>query len=133
MKSLDTKIEELERIISRHKQRLNEIDDLIKRLFEKYVNGKIAEDKFYALDRSYDVEKIELIRLERDNEAKVLHFKNEVNEINAFFELISAYDIITDLKSEHIARLIDKIVVHEKKSKFNKRIVEVYFVFIGKI
>ena len=132
-KSLDKRIIEYEQTIKKSSERLNEVDELTKRLFEKYVNGKILEDKFYELDKSYDFEKIRLVELVRDSELKITDSKKEINDIDAFYELIRLYDKINDLKREHINGLVDKVVIHEKKNKLNNRIIDVYFVLIGKI
>lgn len=132
-KSLDKRIIEYDQTIIKSRERLNEVDELTKRLFEKYVNGKISEDKFYELDKSYDSEKIRLVKLIRDTESKITDSKKEATDIEAFYELIRQYDKITVLQREHITRLIDKVVIHEKKNKLNNRIIDVYFVLIGKI
>jgi oligoribonuclease NrnB/cAMP/cGMP phosphodiesterase (DHH superfamily) len=127
-KSLDKRIIEYEQTIIKSSDRLNEVDELTKKLFEKYVNDKISEDKFYELDISYDSEKIRLVKLISDTESNIT-----VNDIDAFYELIRQYDKITDLQREHINSLVDKVVIHEKKNKLNNRIIDVYFVLIGMI
>lgn len=132
-KSLDNRIFEYEQTIKRSTERLTEVDELTKKLFEKYVNDKISEDKFYELDRSYDLEKIRLVKIVRNSESKITDSKKEVNDIDAFYELISQHSEITDLQRKHITSLIDKVVIHEKKNKLKKRIIDVYFVLIGKI
>jgi len=132
-KSLDKRIIEYEQTIIKSSDRLNEVDELTKKLFEKYVNDKISEDKFYELDISYDSEKIRLVKLISDTESNITDSKKEVNDIDAFYELIRQYDKITDLQREHINSLVDKVVIHEKKNKLNNRIIDVYFVLIGMI
>ena len=51
--------------------------------------------------------------------------------MDAFFDLISDYVEIVDLKRNDVTKLIDKVVIHESKNKFGKRMIEVYFVYIG--
>lgn len=84
-------------------------------MFEKYVNDKISEDKFYELDKSFDLEKVRLIKLVRDSKLKMTDFKNRAEDIDAFYELIKGYSEIAHLKREHITSLIDKVAIHEKK------------------
>jgi DNA invertase Pin-like site-specific DNA recombinase len=132
-KLLDNQLNDLDEVITVGKRRLNEIDTLIKRLFEKYVNDKISEAKFYELDKSYDLEKITLIKEVRSNESMANDLRTIENDINSFYDLIEGSSIIKDLNRELIVSLIDKIVVHEDKNVHKMRIVEVYLTLIGKI
>ena len=47
--------------------------------------------------------------------------------------MVSKYEEITELKREDIVKLIDKIVVREEKGENKRRLVEVYYVLIGKM
>ena len=132
-KTLDTKMIEYNQIIIESTKRLDEVGELTKRLFEKYVHGKVSEDKFYELDKSYDLEKISLVKNVRDSESIISELKKEMNDIDSFYELVNQYEEITVLKREHITCLVDKVVIHEKKNNLNNRIVDVYLVLIGKI
>lgn len=90
-KELDKKLLSLNQSICENAKRLNEVDDLTKKLFEKYVSYKISEDKFYELDKTYDLEKIRLVKFESKCEAQIIELIKEDNNINVFFDLISKY------------------------------------------
>jgi len=111
--------------------RLNEIDVLIKRLFEKYINDKITEEKFYELDGLYDQEKIRLIKNQRVNETEMINLEDIEKDINLFYDSLESYDKIETLKKEDITRFIEKLVILEKRNKHKKRIVKVYYRHIG--
>ncbi|MDD4185011.1 MAG: DUF4368 domain-containing protein [Candidatus Izemoplasmatales bacterium] len=55
----------------------------------------------------------------------------EDKNMDAFFNLISEHEQIIDLQRNDVTRLIDKVVIHENKNKLNKRMIEVYFVYLG--
>lgn len=130
-KAIDSQINELQRSIADSSNRLNEVDYLTKRLFEKYVSDKISEDRFYELDKSYDLEKVKLVKHIRGCESRIVELNKEEKNMDAFFDLINDYVEIVDLKRNDVTRLIDKVVIHESKNQFNKRMIEVYFVYIG--
>jgi hypothetical protein len=130
-KSLNKKIYDLNCIIEASQHRLSEIDELVKRLFEKFVNDKISEEKFYQLDKSKDLEKLEFIKIERDYNQQLSNLKNIEEDIETFYDLISSRNEIEELQRDEITKLIEKIVIYEKKHKANNRIVKVYFVLIG--
>jgi site-specific DNA recombinase len=130
-KSLNEKINDLNCIIEESQQRLSDIDELVKRLFEKFVNDKITEDKFYQLDKSYDLEKLELIKNERSYRMQIAELKNVEEDIESFYDLLSPFLKLDDIQRDEITRFVEKIVIYEKKDKSKKRIVKVHFVLIG--
>jgi hypothetical protein len=89
-KALTKKIKDLEEKTVFESNRLVEIDVLIKRLFEKYINDKITEEKFYELDRLYDKEKMALIKNQRTHETEMNNLKNIENDINSFYDLLES-------------------------------------------
>lgn len=129
-KSLNKRIKDLEDKVLLESNRLCEVDILIKRLFEKYINDKISE-KFYELDRLYDQEKMILIKNQRINETEMTNLKNIENDINSLYDLLESYDKLEELKKENITQFIEKIVILEKKNKYQKRIVKVHYRHIG--
>lgn len=131
--SLSQKKTNLEKSLESYTSRMKAIDVLIKKLFEKYVHEKITEDKFYELDKSYDEEKLWITKSIKNIEVEIQSISKKINEISAFFDLVSNYEEITELSREDILKLIDKVVIKEKKGKNKKRLVDVYFVLIGKM
>lgn len=95
------------------------------------MSDKISEDRFYELDKSYDPEKIKLVKCIREYESKIVELNKEEKNIDAFFDLICDHEQIIDLLRKDITSLIDKELIHEKKNILKKRIVEVYSVHIG--
>ena len=132
-KAIEHKKNELTQSILRSTQRLSEVDDLTKKLFEKYVSDKITEDRFFDLSKLFDLEKIQLAKHVREFESKLNELNKEEQNMDAFFELISDHDETVDLQRNDVMKLIDKVLVDEKKSNFNKRIIKVYFRYIGAI
>lgn len=132
-KSLNKKIDVLAIKIETNRNRVIAIDRLVKRLFEKYANDKISEQKFYQLDKSFDLEKVELIKQERKLMLSLDDLRKVMNDVETFYDLLHSYSKSDVLTREDITRFIDKIVVYEKKNKENKRLVKVYFVLIGNV
>jgi hypothetical protein len=132
-KAIDKQIIELNKNIEESTQRLTEVDGLTKKLFEKYVTDKISEDRFYELDKSFEMEKVKLVKYIRECDSKIIELNKEEINIETFYDLISEHEKIVDLQRKDITSLVDKVVIHEMKNKLKKRIVEVYFMHIGLI
>jgi D-hexose-6-phosphate mutarotase len=77
------------------------------------------------------MEKIQLVKHIRECESKLAELNKEEKNMETFFDLINNYFEIVDLNRNDVTRLIDKVVIHERKNKFNKRMFEIYFVYVG--
>lgn len=92
-KELATKRKELSNL----KQRTNEIDNLIQRLYEDNVSGKISDERYATLSISYEEEqkqiKTEIPKLESflssetDKSENLQKFINKVKQITELKEL----------------------------------------------
>lgn len=123
---LESKLEEL-------LKRQEDIIILVKKMFEKYINNKISESKFYELDTIYDLEKHETQEKIKLIEDEINTINLQINDISTFYKMISKYVKIIDLTREDIIRLIDRIIIKERKGSNKKRLVEVYYTLIGKM
>jgi hypothetical protein len=74
-----------------------------------------------------------IIEESKRDEGSLQILNQQLNNISTFYKNISKYDEITELNREDIKKWVDKIVIHEEKGKNNIRLVDVYFVLIGKI
>jgi hypothetical protein len=113
--------------------RQEDITILVKKIFEKYINDKITESKFYELDNIYDLEKQEIQESIKLIEDEINKINLQINDISTFYLMISKYDQIIDLTREDIIRLIDRIIIKERKGSNKKRLVEVYYTLVGKL
>ena len=56
------RLDDLSEVVINQEKRIHEIDQITKALYESFVLGRIQEEKFLILDKSYDEEKMSLIR-----------------------------------------------------------------------
>lgn len=94
--------EQLENNLNKNQDRIKKINILVKKLFEKYLNEKIVENKFYELDKSYDEEKLYIIEESKRDEGSLQILNQQLNNISTFYKNISKYDEITELNREDI-------------------------------
>ncbi len=113
--------------------RLLDIDKLIKALYENYILGKIQEEKFYSLDKSYDEEKMSLIRECKKLQQNGDELKGQQDNVYLFSKILSKYDILGELSQTIIDELIEKVIVSRPKGANRSRTIEIYFKHVGKI
>lgn len=125
--------EDIQRSIKENETRLLEIDKLVKALYENYILGKIQEEKFYSLDKSFDDEKMSLIREIRGYQQQVDDIRTQQDNVLILYTFLSKYNFQTELNQEIIDELIDKIVVYKHKGINKTRDIEIFYKHIGKI
>ena len=115
------------------KKRFDELDNLIRSLYENFVSGKLPERQYQSLMRQYDEEQTAV-------EAKMNELSEEITEqqgtplkIDRFVALIKKYKEPTELTNELVRELLDKIVVHQAEGKGKEKVqrVDIYFNFVG--
>lgn len=114
-------------------KRFDELDGLIRGLYENYVSGILPERQYKSLMIKYDTEQVEL-------EGKIKRLQEDLSEVKVstidakrFIKIIKKYKNPEQLTRDMIVELVDKIVVYEpigKKPNREQRI-DVYFNFIG--
>lgn len=119
--------------LSKLKQRTDEIDNLIQRLYEDNVSGKISDERYATLSISYEEEqkqiKAEIPKLES-------FLSSETDKSENLQKFINKVKQITELKEltpELIHEFIDKIVVYAPRYLNSKRVqvIDIYYNGVG--
>lgn len=104
--------------------RKNVLSALFKRLYEDNVIGRINDEQFRILSSDYNEEQAEikdkLPVLERQMDA----LKDQTNGAEHFVAIARKYTHITELTSEILNTMIDKIIIGERESKHAKKAVK---------
>jgi DNA invertase Pin-like site-specific DNA recombinase len=117
------------------KQRLEELEVLICKIYEDHILGKLPENRYNILDKQYgkeqEVLEAEISTLESSLEAYEKNYKS----VEKFIALIERYENFDQLTISMLNEFVDKILVHERDRKGSRETtqeVEIYFNFIGK-
>ena len=122
-----------EQILTKHRQRVGELDSIIKKVIEKNALGYITDEQFTALTKEYSAErrdlcgKIETLQEEADDK------KSTLKGTECFFGAIERYTDITELTDSMLHELIEKIVIHQAvgRGKGKTQRVDIHWKFIG--
>ncbi len=129
-------IEQQKKKLMEHKKRYNELDTIIKKIYEDNVIGKLTDKRFEKLSNEYETEQAELEQqisnLENDIATVDEHFVNT----DKFMNLVKRYSDFSELTTPMLNEFVEKVVIHEKVKHYRYKVtqdVEVYFNFIGKV
>jgi len=121
--------------LAKHEQRISELDNLIKRLYENLVSGTLTQKRFEMLSADYENEQAELEQTVARLCTELDGYNSDTDRAERFIEIVKRHTDITELTSALIAEFIEKIIVHEadKSSGDREQEIEVYLNLIGKI
>lgn len=118
-------------------KRIDELNDLIKKLYEGNATGKIPDRHFTRLLADYDSE---LSTLEaRTEELDNIIAQGKENEIRTdkFMRLVKKYSEFDEITTPMLNEFIDRVLIHEpvygEKRSHRTQEIEIHFNFIGKI
>ncbi len=125
---------ELQSRLKREQKRCKELDGLIKKLYEAYATGKLAEKRFEVLSAEYEQEQAGLEESIAGLQAELAEYDADTNNVEAFLLLSKKYTDFSELTAPMINEFIEKLVVHEVDWSSGEKVqeVEIYFKFIGK-
>ena len=121
--------------LQKDEHRSREIDNIIQKLYEDNLLGKISDERFVKLSQSYEEEQRQLQTSISDLTEKLAKQQEDSLNISKFMARISKYTELPELTVEIVNELIDKIVIHKPTGTKRNRIIQIdiYYNFIGKL
>lgn len=121
--------------LQKDEHRSKEIDNIIQKIYEDNLLGKISDERFVKLSQSYEEEQKQLQTSISDLTEKLAKQQEDSLNISKFMARISKYTELPELTVEIVNELIDKIVIHKPTGTKRNRIIQIdiYYNFIGKL
>jgi hypothetical protein len=121
--------------------RIEELDKIIKRIYEDNVAGKLSDERFSKMLADYETEQKSLSLGAEGLRAEVEELKSKAADVQSFLKLVDRFADITELTADVARTFIEKVVVHEavyaengKKKTYHAKIsqeIHVFFNCIG--
>ena len=96
-------------------RRIKKLDKIIQRLYEDNVRGKITDERFKKLSKTYEEEQIELTERAEMLNKELSAVKKRGDNTAEFMRLVRGYMEIIELTPEIVRTFIEKIIVYEKQ------------------
>jgi hypothetical protein len=130
---LEESVREAKKQLVKSKHRREELDGIIKKLYETYALGKLPENQFERLVAEYDAEQKTLDARIEETASEIERWDAESLKTDRFMELVKRYTEFTELTTPMLNEFVEKIVVHEADKSSGKRTqkVDIHFNFIG--
>jgi hypothetical protein len=107
--AIKTKIKEL----TKAERRTNELDNIIKRLYEDNISGKLNDTLFAKFLHDYESEHSGLAEKMVLLKAGIEELQGKMADVQSFLSLAENHGEVVELTADVARRFIDRIVVHE--------------------
>ncbi len=131
---IQREIRRQERELTAMRKRGAELDTIFKKLYEDRVLGHISVEQFQTLSGGYTEEQTRLAEEIPAKESAIQKLRDTVSSTEGFIAKAKRYTDITELTPELLRLFIQKIVVHEKSTKWSKKAmqtIEIHYNDIG--
>ncbi len=125
---------ETKRKLNKSKKRIDELDIIIKKLYESFAVGRITDERFDSLLAEYETEQKSLLLSVADAEQRLSYFEEDTDRAEQFLALAKKYTDFSELTTPMINEFVDRILVHAPEKIDGDRVqeVEIYLKFIGR-
>ena len=125
---------DLKRKLNKDRRRCEELDTIIKKLYESYAVGRIGEERFDTLLAGYEQEQTALRQSVTEAVSALDSFEQDTANVERFLALAKKYTDFSELTTPMINEFIEKIIVHapEKVDGDRTQEVDIYLKFIGR-
>ena len=119
--------------LSLKERRASELDNIIKRLYEDNILGKLSDERFKILSADYEKEQRSLRTEMQSLQKQMAELDSKTVNIESFLKMARKYTSFEELTPGMLHDLIEKIVIHErdKSSGHREQRVDIYYTFIG--
>jgi len=126
-------VKENKKLLTQYKRRHDELNGLIKKLYEGNASGKIPDKHFERMLADYDAEQSALESKIPEMESAIAGYAADSVRVDKFMELARRYTEFDTLTVPMLNEFVEKILVHEadKSSGQRRQKVDIYLNFIG--
>ena len=112
-----------------------ELNNLIKKIYEDNVNGKLSDKRFQMMLSDYEKEQDEVDNAILALNEELEKYQTDSMRTENFMELVHKYTDFTELTTPMLNEFIEKVVVHEATGgrTDRKQKIDVYFNFVGQV
>lgn len=116
-------------------RRFEEIDQIIQRLYEDNIIGKLSDERFMKMSQNYEQEQSKLKDSISAAKQELSTQESQSMDISRFMQRIHKYTNVTELSVEIANELIDKIIIYKPEGNKRNRIlkIEIHYNFIGNL
>ena len=110
---LDKSLRDGKRELEQAQIRIRKLDEIIQRLYEDNIEGKISDERFAKMSANYEEEQRSLESRSAELKKLIAAEKESSLNVDRFLNLVRRYTDVKELTAEIIREFVEKIYVHQ--------------------
>ena len=127
--ALDKSLKDNKRELEQATQRIRKLDEIIQRLYEDNLEGKISDERFARMTASYEAEQQTLVQRVAELRTAISAEKETALNADHFLTLVRKYTEIPELTAEIIREFVEKIYVYKAEKVDGHRVQRIRIVY----
>ncbi|MBQ8003190.1 MAG: DUF4368 domain-containing protein, partial [Clostridia bacterium] len=126
---VDKTLRDSKRELEQAQARIKKLDEIIQRLYEDNIEGKISDERFSKMTANYEAEQQTLES--RTRELKEIINSEKENSLNAdrFLKLVRKHTDIKELTAEVLREFVEKVYVYQSERVNGKRVQRIKIIY----
>lgn len=119
--------------ISKFQKRIEEINILIKKIYEDRMNQKISEERFTIFLNDYEMEQKNIKVSINGLRLQLSEYKDKKDDTQKFLSIIRKYKNLKELDASILNEMIEKILIYDTKEENGEKQqrIDIYYKFVG--
>ena len=126
---LDKSMRDGKRELEQSQARISKLDDIIQRLYEDNIEGKISDERFAKMTANYEAEQHTLESRVMELKSTMTSEKESTLGVDHFLTLVRKYTEIQELTAEIIREFVEKIFVYKAERIDGRRLQRIKIVY----
>lgn len=126
---VDKTLRDSKRELEQAQTRIKKLDEIIQRLYEDNIEGKISDERFGKMSANYEAEQQTLES--RTQELKEIINSEKENSLNAdmFLKLVRKHTNIKELTAEILREFVEKVYVYQSERVNGKKLQRIKIIY----
>ncbi len=126
---LDRSMRDGKRELEQSQTRISKLDDIIQRLYEDNIEGKISNERFAKMTTNYEAEQHNVEIRVAELKSTMMAEKESALGVDHFLALVRKYTDIKELTAEIIREFVEEIYVYKAERIDGRRVQHVKIVY----
>ena len=127
--ALDRSLRDNKRELEQSLQRIRKLDEIIQKLYEDNLEGKISDDRFVKMTANYEVEQQTLEARVSELRASITAEKESALNADHFLSLVRKYTEIPELTAEIIREFVERVYVYKAEKINGQRVQRIKIIY----
>lgn len=127
--ALDKSLRDDKRELEQSQARIAKLDDIIQRLYEDNISGKVSDERFAKMTANYEAEQHTLESRVAELKAAMTAENESSLNVDHFLALVRKYTDIQALTAEMLREFVEKIYVYKAERVDGRRVQRIKIVW----